>query len=181
MTIPPLFEWDGRADTWKKYIEAVFVIFYNDFIKTQPRFHGCWVRCYQQPTYDGKEGGFWHCVTYDEDHRNRKSERDRLPDLRRCERIHWPRFIIEHVNSGNVRIDYWTKVHATSRGQKTRHYLWLQEEYVVILEENLRPGKSTVFYLITAYVTNQKRTMDRFYKERAGQSGPRETTEAVPP
>ena len=174
MMIPPLLQWDGQANTWKKYIEEVFSAFYDDFIKTQPQFHGYWVRCYQQPTYDGKEGGFWHCVTFGETHR--EPEQNRQPDLRRCERIRWPRFIIEHVDSGDFRIDYWTKVHVTSRGQQTRHYLWLQEEYVVVLEENRRPGKSTIFYLVTAYVTDQKRTMDRFHKERAGQ----ETTEAVP-
>jgi len=174
MTLPPLVEWDGQAKTWKKYVEDVFAIFYEDFIKTQPRFHECWVRCYQQPIHDGKEGGFWHCVTFDGE--NRKREKDRIPDLRRCERIRWPRFVIENRGADAIHIDYWTKIHTTARGSKNRHYLWLQEEYVVILEESIRPGRSTVFYLITAYLTDQKHTMERFTKERADFK----TAEAVP-
>ncbi len=161
MTLPPLVEWDQQASPWKEYIEVVFAIFYDDFIKTQPQFRGGWVRCYQKPIIDGKEGGFWHCVTtFDSGHKAR------FPDLRRCERIRWPRIIIENVDSEGFQIDYWTKIHSTSRGQKTRHYLWFQEEYVVILEETIRAGGSTVFYLITAYVTDQKHTLERFCKER---------------
>src|SRR4030066_170192 len=47
----------------------------------------------------GKEATFWHLIS------EGKSEKDRLPDLRRCERIRWPRPIIEHHD--RLTIKFW--------------------------------------------------------------------------
>ncbi|MGL6195307.1 MAG: hypothetical protein ACRC2T_10855 [Thermoguttaceae bacterium] len=176
MNLPPLIIWDNNAATWNKYVEDVFAIFYDDFIKTNPKFENCWVRCYTQPTFDCKEGGFWHCVTSDEDHKN--NERERLPDLRRCERIRWPRFIIENVKTSDVQIDYWQNIRPSRTGHKKRHLLWLQEEYLIVLEEQPRKDKPMVFYLITTYLTDKEHTTKKLRDER---DAFRKTAEAVPP
>ncbi|MNH30689.1 hypothetical protein D3C79_909980 [compost metagenome] len=39
----------------------------------------------RHPVIQGKEATFWHMISEGND------EAERLPDLRRCERIRWPR------------------------------------------------------------------------------------------
>lgn len=175
MTIPPLIEWNGQASALNKFIEEAFAIFYDDFIKSQPRFKGCRVRCYEKPHIDGKEGGFWHYVTSDD--LRKKTQEDRVVDINRCARIRWPRFIIENVESGRFSIDHWTKTKTTPRGPQQRHLLWFQEEYLVVLEEKNKNGHLSFFYLVTAYMTDKEHTKSKLRKERDSQ----ETAEAVPP
>jgi hypothetical protein len=57
-------------------------------------------------------------------------EADRLPDLRRCERIRWPKPIIENETSSEVRV--WEE----ERKGETRIHLWLYSlGYLVILNQ----------------------------------------------
>ena len=99
--LPSLIRLEDYDGNWDKYINAVFAVFYRDFIETQPKFRGKWVRCRKAPVVDGKEAGFWHCVSEGPD------EDRRTPDLRRCERIAWVRKIIE--NAQDRRIVSWVQ------------------------------------------------------------------------
>src|SRR5438132_13304737 len=94
--VPPLILMADHGDSWQPYIKAVYAVFRRDFIDSQPRFRGRWVRCRRDPIYDGKEAGFWHCTS------EGKSEDERLPDIRRCERIAWVRGVIDHCSDSRI-------------------------------------------------------------------------------
>ncbi len=93
--LPQLIKLENFGGDWQRYIDEVFAIFYKDFIESQPKFREMWVRC-RRDLLDGKEAGFWHCVSEGADEANRNS------DLRRCERIRWVRVIIENYGGGPV-------------------------------------------------------------------------------
>jgi len=155
--LPPLIRLEDYAGDWKRYINEVFAVFHRDFIQSQPRFLGRWVRCRRDPIYDGKEAGFWHCLS------EGKDESIRTADLRRCERIGWARAVIEHAN--DVAVDHWTN----RRGTDVRHLLWLREEYLVVMAERERKRDGFRYLqLITAYCTESEHRKARLRQERDG-------------
>jgi len=140
--LPALIHLDDYGGNWERYLESVYGIFHNDFIRTQPKFQDCWVRCRRDPLEFGKEAGFWHCTSCGED------EMQRTPDLRRMERIQWVRAILDHPDDGAVNI--W----ATMGGTDKRWCLWFREEYIVVIAERIRKrDEFRYFQLITAYDT----------------------------
>jgi len=154
-SLPPLLELAGFDGDWQRYIDAVFGEFHRDFIASQPKLKGRWVRCRRDPIYDGKEAGFWHCTSEGPD------EAQRIPDLRRCERIRWIRYAIEHVDF--VGIDHWTNC----RGNETRHLLWVNEEFLVVVAERRRKRDGFQYLqLITAYCTLQESRKEKLRRER---------------
>lgn len=134
---------------WSKYIDAVFAVFYRDFIASSPRYQGLRVRCRRDPAAHGKEAGFWHCVS------EGAVEDQRLPGLRRCERIAWVRRVIEHADAPGV--DVWVE----SRGSEQRHHSWWREAYLVVLGERRR-----YYQLITAYCTDRAHAKENLRRRR---------------
>jgi hypothetical protein len=147
--LPSLIRLEDYGGDWKKYINAVFAIFYQDFIETQPTFQGKWVRCRRDPMYDGKEAGFWHCVS------EGANEDQRTPDLRRCERIGWVRKVIEHANDAHV--DVWVQ----RKGRDDRIHIWYREAYLVVLGD-----RGQLCQLITAFCTDREHTKRKKRQER---------------
>ena len=109
--LPALVSSKDYGDDWKQYVNELFAIFYRDFIESQPKLDGKWVCCRRDPIYDGKEAGFWHCVS------EGPEESKRTLDLRRCERIAWIRRIID--NAQDQRIVSWSR----RKGREQRRYL----------------------------------------------------------
>lgn len=144
--LPPLFEFRGD---WPLYLKALYELFKADFIDTKPQFRGRTLGLKRYPMSDGKEVTFWHMI------QEGPVEEGRLPDLRRCERIRWPRPIIE--NSEDQLLKVWTNV----RKGEVRFLLWLEvEEYLVVLAE--RKG-----YLLpwTAYLVTEEHRKRKLLKE----------------
>lgn len=78
----------------------------------------------RHPMIKGKEATFWHIISEGE------VESERLPDLRRCERIRWPRSIIMAINSELV------KSWRNQRRDEERIVIALKDfSYVVILAD----------------------------------------------
>ena len=123
-------------------------------------FSGLRVGLKRHPIVNGKEATFWHFVS------EGKDESNRIPDLRRCERIAWPKPIIERAGS-DPAIKVWEN---ERRGEK-RACLWLEEEdYLVVL--SLR---TTYVLPWTAYLVPQehaKRKLRREYEEFRAASSP---------
>jgi hypothetical protein len=147
--LPSLIQLEDYDGNWHKYIDAVFAIFYRDFIETVPKFAGKYVRCRRDPIVDGKEAGFWHCVSEGPD------EDQRTPDLRRCEKIGWVRKVIEHANDADV--DVWVQ----RKGREPRVHIWFQETYLVVLGDRGR-----YYQLITAFCTDREHTKQKKRRER---------------
>ena len=117
-----MFE-DHKGD-WPIYMEAIYAIFKNDFVDTKPTFPGRRVGLKRHPITEGKEATFWHFIS------EGYAEEMRVPDLRRCERIAWPRPIIEAVQSKSVYL--WQ----TARGNEKRIVIALTDfSYVVVLAD----------------------------------------------
>jgi len=111
------------------------------------------VRCRTDPMFDGKQAGFWHCVSDGPD------EQNRIPDMRRCEAIGWIRTVID--NAG--KCDLWPNYR---RGDK-RWCIWVDEEFIVILGERKRRRDGFKYMqLITSYFTEEEQRKRKLRKER---------------
>jgi hypothetical protein len=148
--LPPLVLLPCYGGDWQAYLEAVHGFFHQDFVASEPRFQG--KRCgliNPQRDAGGKEGTFWHVIS------EGKIEGQRLPDLRRCERIRWPRPIIEAVRRADVRC-WKTK----SKG-KPRILIALEDfSYVVVLA-----SLKTCVLLFTAFPVERPHRREKLRKE----------------
>lgn len=147
--LPPLVLINDFGGNWNAYLEAIYAFFKQDFIDTKPVFRGRRLGLKRYPLTNGKEATFWHMTS------EGKDEADRIPDLRRCERIRWPKPVIEH--SEDTKVKYWIAV----KRNENRIHLWLAEEdYVVVLAD--RKG-----FLLpwTAFVVTRNHTRRKLQKE----------------
>jgi hypothetical protein len=134
---------------WERYLQAVYSAFCTDFINGAPDFRGLRIALKRHPLTDGKEATFWHLIS------EGKTEEERLPDLRRCERIRWPRPIISHDTDPLI------KVWENERNGEPRICLWLEnQEYLVVLAR--RKG---YILLWTAYLVTQDHQKRKLQKE----------------
>lgn len=145
----PLADYQGD---WDRYLEAIYEIYRRDFVLSTPAFEGQPLALKRHPITRGKEATFWHIVS------SGAVEDDRLPDLRRFERIGWPRAIIEHAADPAVLV--WENVR---RGER-RVCLWLRAaDYLVVLAK-----RSTYTLFWTAYPTEREHTQRKLRKECEG-------------
>lgn len=143
-----LSDFDGK---WPEYCEAVYAIFHRDFVSSKPNYAAKRFALKRHPEFDGKSATFWHLISAG------KIEQDRTPDLRRCERIAWPKPMIEAIAEDKVRV--WKN----KRGTSERILIAVEDfSYVVILDE-----REEFVLLWTAYFIeypNQRRKMQREYE-----------------
>jgi hypothetical protein len=149
--LPPLVLLVDYAGDWSRYVAALYTFFKQDFVDSQPAFQGAPVALKRHPMSQGKEATFWHLIS------EGSEEEERLPDLRRCERIRWPRPIVEHSPGPPI------KVWENKRHGETRICLWLEScEYLVILAKRRGHVLLWTAYLVTR--PHQKRKLDREYE-----------------
>jgi hypothetical protein len=150
--LPDELKYDGD---WEKFISIVYKVFQRDFVYTKPSFHGYIVACDTKIT-DGKEATFWHIVQ-----REDSKLKERLPDLRRCCRIPWPKPIIE--NDLDPRLSVWrTERKKPGKPRQNRLLVWLEDyDYLVVLAE-----RKNVMVLVTAYCTDVESHRKKLRKER---------------
>lgn len=135
---------------WPTYEEAIYQVFLADIVHSGLRFRGCPIKCRKHPETRGRSFGFWHLV------QEGRVEEDRVPDLRRCERIGWIKTIIENADDCD-NIYVWEN----ERNNKIRVPLWYAEEYIIILE-----WRGTYWLLITAYCTEKEHRKASLRRER---------------
>lgn len=150
--LPPLVLFSDYGGNWDAYLDAIYEWFKQDFIDSKPVFQGRRLGLKQHPMTHGKEATFWHMI------QEGAVEDDRTPDFRRCERIRWPRPIIEHNSDPAIKI--WRN----QRGNDVRVCLWFaQENYLVILAD-----RGDYILPWTAYWVEQphrQRKLQREYEE----------------
>ena len=136
--LPPLVLLSDCEGDWNRYLDVLYSYFEADFLRTRPHFRGQGLGLKRHPLWEGKEATFWHMISEGRD------EATRQPDLRRCERIRWPRAVIENFNDPAV------KVWETTRRNERRVCLWLEEEeYLVVLAERQSYLLPWTAYLVT--------------------------------
>ena len=147
--LPPLVLLEDYGGNWDLYLDAIYTWFKQDFVDSKPAFQGKRLGLKRHPMSNGKEATFWHMTSEGTD------EENRIPNLRRCERIRWPKPVIE--NSQDSKIKYWSAI----KRRENRIHIWLEEEdYVVVLAD--RKG-----FLIpwTAFLVTREHTRKKLRKE----------------
>ncbi|MCY4214962.1 MAG: hypothetical protein OXF68_15235 [Gammaproteobacteria bacterium] len=150
--LPPLVLFSSHGGDWESYLAAIYGCFKQDFVDSRPVFQGRRLGLKRHPWAHGKEATFWHMIQRGD------NEEERTPDFRRCERIRWPKPIIEHDSDPAIKV--WVN---RRRGQQ-RICLWFEpESYLVILADR---GKYILPW--TAYPVEQphrRRKLQREYEE----------------
>lgn len=147
--IPPLVFLESYNGNWDEYIRAVYEFFRKDFVEDKPVYEGKKISVKRYPIIDGKEITFWHIIS------EGNEEINRTPDLRRCERIRWPRPIVEHASHPAIKI--WRN----ERRGETRICIWLEShDYLVVLADR---GTYKLFW--TAYSVTRNHTKRKLLKE----------------
>lgn len=96
--LPDLVLFEDYGGDWNQYLEAVYRLFRADFVDAKPTWPERRWAVKRRPEHDGKEATFWHIVSKGDD------ESSRPLDLRRCERIRWPRQIIDAFGGQQVKL-----------------------------------------------------------------------------
>jgi len=147
--LPPLVMLSDYSGDWFSYLNAIYAFFKQDFVDSKPVFKGRRLGLKRHPLAHGKEATFWHMI------QEGAVEEDRTPDFRRCERIRWPRPIIEHDADKTI------KVWANQRRGEQRICLWIeQENYLVILADR---GEYILPW--TAYLVEQPHRQQKLQRE----------------
>lgn len=156
--LPPLVLFNDYGGNWEGYLDAIYEWFKQDFIDSKPVFQGQQLGLKRHPMTHGKEATFWHLI------QEGKVEDDRTPDLRRCERIRWPRPIIEHNSDPTIKI--WRN----QRRNEDRVCLWFEpENYLVILADRGDYILPWTAYLVEK--SHQQRKLQREYEEYCRMQG----------
>jgi len=145
-TPPDIIPFSGD---WDEYQEKLYKIFQDTICNSNLTFQGVRVGIKRHPEYKEKHFTFWHLTSEGE------KEEERTPDLRRCERLPWVRWIIDNCDE-LPNIVYWEN----RRGSQRHVVIWCEEHnYAVIL------AKRNKYYLLkTAYCVSKRRA-SRFKKE----------------
>ena len=147
--LPPLLRLQGFAGDWDKYVEALYAAFREGFVTQPAHFRMRKIALKKHPIVDGKEAAFWHLISTGD------SESNRTPLMSRCERIRWPRAIVDH------EADPIIKVWFNFRNSERRILLFLEDEgYLVVLSE-----RKTYLLLWTAYPIERKHHKIKLLKE----------------
>lgn len=150
--LPSLVLFEDCGGDWERYLDELYAFFKSDFINNQPVFRGRRLGLKRFPLSKGKEATFWHLIS------EGKTEDERTIDIRRCERIRWPRPTIEHEVEPVVKI--WEQ---ERRGEK-RIILWLEnEEYLVVLAVRNEYVLPWTAFLVT--LPHEKRKRQKEYEE----------------
>lgn len=156
--LPELVLLEAYEGHWPTYLEAIYAAFRACFVTSRPVFQGRRLALKVHPIIEGKEATFWHFIT------EGPIEAERIPNMRRCERIPWPGPIIDR--SAETCIKVWSE----SGRQDTRIHLWLEAaDYLVVLAdrgEYLLPW--TAFHVDRGHY---RRNLQRRFERATGQKG----------
>ncbi|WP_436415816.1 hypothetical protein [Petrimonas sp.] len=149
LVFPDLIYFEDYNGNFQAYFSAVYAVFENDFIRSQPQYEGLKVAVRKYPEVDGLHRTFYHITHEGEDENNRQ------PDIRRMERIRYPKFVVEQNQHPEILI--WKN----RRGKDERILLFNESEnYIVVLTERKE------FYLfITAYMVDTEHRKKSLLKE----------------
>lgn len=136
LDLPDLVQFCGD---WESYENAIYEIYLDEIVRGQLKFCNLPVRTRHTPKTKEKHFGFWHIIS------EGQVEEDRLPDLDRCRRIRWIKWVIENHQACSD-VSFWAE---KMRG-KNEVVLWIEkEQYVVVLSERRDAWLLKTSYLAT--------------------------------
>lgn len=153
--LPNLILLSEYGSSWENYLNALYIFYTEDFIDSKPIFCGQKLAVKKYPLLDEKEATFWHIIQEGE------KEEDRIPDLRRCERIRWPKPITEHCTESGIKV--WENERHTKRGKETSICIWFEQvEYLIILRK--RAGYNLFWTAYQVTKAHRKRKLEKEYQ-----------------
>ncbi len=145
LILPDLIKLEDFVGNFHDFYEKAYSIFKADFVDSKPRYRGTKLKLKMHPYIDDKEYTFYH-FTHDGD-----IEKERIPNLRRIERIGYPRPIIDNSEHNDL------KVWKNKRGRNERILIYHEkEEYLVILEDRKEYILPWTAYLVDKNHTKRK-------------------------
>lgn len=149
LVFPDLIFLEDYSGDFHSYFNDVYDIFARDFLKSNPYYEGQKVTAPRYPEVDGLVRTFYHITHEGEDESNRS------PDMRRMERIRFPRFKIDNLPNNELLV--WEK---TIKRDIRVHILNVDQSYLLVL--NKRNG---YVMLWTAFYIDKNHQMRKKVKE----------------
>lgn len=166
--LPEIIECENLAE-WNEYLNGLYeAVFKPQFVKTKPIFKGWSVLSRREPLDGEWEHGFTHMTHVNLLHTS-NDPNDRVPDLRRSERLNWVKPIIEHyecsIENDCGKILYWEEMF---RGRIRCNLLFEEERFQIVLEK-----VKTVYFLITSFyiekdweLSKRKKKYETYIKQK---------------
>lgn len=151
--LPEIIRYDSKFNSWSEYESFLYSVFTTDFIQSRPTYKMHTVEPRWYPVTNNREEGFYHITGKKLTHSG-----DRVPDLRRCERIRWVRSFIENVVCNPLICSECDGVKIWNEPFKNTirpHLLFEEECYVVVLEK-----RNKYYLLISAFYVEREKDMD---------------------
>lgn len=148
--LPNIIECESIIE-WNSYLDMLYEkVFKPCFLESYPKFEGWNVRIRKEPMDGDWEHDFVH-MTHENYYHNSKNPNDRIPDLRRSERLNWVKPIIEHfacsVEQDCGKILYWENYY---KGYVRCNLFLPEERFHVVLER-----RKNVYFIITSFYVNK--------------------------
>lgn len=156
MTIPAWLPDMFPVNPWTAgTYEDLYQVFCRELKDSHPSYRGAEVWFFLDMD-DGKEQLFWHLTSRDD-----KETNERLPDLRRSERLPWVRPMIDQPNQPEV-LD-WDSEEADGT---IKTYVWLRDyDFVVIMKKYPDENRRLITSFWIEY-GNTRRKMQKKYDNR---------------
>lgn len=149
LQMPPLILLDEYDGDFGRYLEAVYAIFKRDFVDSRPSLQNKRFALKKYPLEFGKEHTFYHITHEGHD------EESRTPDMRRMERVAFPRVMIDNIQNSKLKV--WVK---RINNADRIHILHEEERYIVVLESH-----PEYILLWTAYYIEYNHTLRKKISE----------------
>ena len=140
LTMPNLIFLEDYKGNFALYNEVVYAVFKNDFVKSRPVFQNKRLALKAHPLIDGKEYTYYHFT------HSGNIETERIPNLRRMERIRFPKPMIDFSDDKSLKV--WRNKRGTSERIFILHEI---ERYLVVLEDRKDYILPWTAYLIEDY------------------------------
>jgi hypothetical protein len=160
--LPPLITLNQYGGDWERYSAAIYKEFVDNVVNAGLTFLGLPLSYQRLPEFQGMHYSFWHLIT--EDKERTRSDEDRIPDMRRCERVSWIAHIIRNAGESDSGIRCWEN----ERHGNKHIVLWLEEErFLIIL------AKRKEYVLLKTMYCHSEWKVRKLAKECAESKDPR--------
>ena len=134
------------------FLKAVEEAYKNDFVRSVVCFRTILVKRKTYPIrHNGEDASFWHITT------SGNSEDSRVRSYDRCERIKWPKAIIE--NETDSLINVWQEGKRLLLHFRFSEFQLNEKDYLVVLEK-----RNNYYVLWTAYPIEWEHTRQKYLK-----------------
>lgn len=148
----PLVVSPWTTDTY----ERLYEVFRRDILTSRLTYRGYGVWFYPQSADNDKEDIFWHLTT----RKDRSLPPERLPDLRRCERLPWVKpMILRCPDAGDDLVDW--DYEEGDGAVKT--YVWLHRLDFVVVMKKLNDGRRR---LVTSFHLDNQHQREKMRRKR---------------